>query len=240
MLCALVFHLFLFSFSTLGISCPQDRSCPARLQEDSLTENPLKIVEAVQKDKEFQSFLSESLRKRDAVLENDEFQNFVTNLEAQEPLQTSQHKNKPGEPSGNTPKSMLYIFVSFSLSEKALLNLAQEAKVYGATLVLRGFIEGSYSRTVKALQNIIIKTGQGIIIDPELFNLFSISAVPTYVLSQPFQLNASMRTQTPIHDRIQGHVSIQYALETFAKEGDLQEEANSLLTQASLERSRSK
>ena len=124
---------------------------------------------------------------------------------------------------------MLYLFVSFSLGEKALLNLAQEAKRWNATLVLRGFIEGSYAKTAKALQNIIIKTGQGFIIDPELFSLFAVTAVPTYVLSYPFQLNAVERTQTPLHDRIRGHVSIHYALEQFAKSGDLKEEANSLL-----------
>jgi type-F conjugative transfer system pilin assembly protein TrbC len=220
---ALVFSIFFFSFSGLRASCPQDRACPARLQEQPsteqfLTEDSLKIVEAMQNDKKFQSFLSKSLQKRDTVLEDHEFQNFVTTLEAQQSLKTPPHK--PGE---------FYLFVSFSLGEKALLNLTQEAKAYGATLVLRGFIEGSYAKTAKALQNIIIKTGQGFIVDPELFSLFSITAVPTYILTKPFQLTSSMHIQTPIHDRIQGHVSIQYALEKFAKEGDLREEANFLL-----------
>jgi type-F conjugative transfer system pilin assembly protein TrbC len=122
-----------------------------------------------------------------------------------------------------------YIFVSFSLGEKALLNLAQDAKRYGATLVLRGFKTGSHVKTVHALQKIIEKTGQGFIIDPELFTLFAIQAIPTFVLSKPFHLNASERIQTPLHDQIQGHVSVQYALETFAKEGDLKDEAKSLL-----------
>lgn len=231
MLCALIFSIFLFSFSKLEASCSQHRTCPARLQEqsstgDSLTENSLKIVEAMQKDKDFQSFLVESSQKRDAVLESKEFQSFVTTLEAQQPLQKSQHKNQPGE---------LYLFVSFSLGEKALLNLAQEAKRWNATLVLRGFIEGSYAKTAKALQNVILKTGQGFIIDPELFSLFFITAVPTYVLTKPFQPIAIERTQTPSHDRIQGHVSIQYALETFGKSGDLREEAQALLKQSGAE-----
>ncbi|MBP9691879.1 MAG: type-F conjugative transfer system pilin assembly protein TrbC [Alphaproteobacteria bacterium] len=119
--------------------------------------------------------------------------------------------------------------MSFSLGEKALLNLAQETKGYGATLVLRGFIEGSYAKTVQALQNIILKTGQGFIIDPELFSLFFITAVPTYVLAKPFQLLAQTRDQTPLHDRLMGHVSISYALESFAQSGDLRDEAQALL-----------
>ena len=73
-------------------------------------------------------------------------------------------------------------------------------------------------------------------IDPELFSLFAVTAVPTYVLSHPFQLNASEVTQTPLHDRLQGHVSVFYALSVFAKEGSLKEEATSLLENASLER----
>ena len=122
-----------------------------------------------------------------------------------------------------------YVFVSFSLGEKALLNLAEDAKRWGATLVLRGFKEGSYRKTVKALQHIIQKTGQGVLIDPELFTLFAITAVPTFVLSRPFPVFTMDRIQTPIHDRLQGHVSLLYALERFSQEGDLSREAHGFL-----------
>jgi conjugal transfer pilus assembly protein TrbC len=228
----MILPIFLFSFSALNMSCPQDNACSARLQEDAL-----KVVESVQKDKDFQSFLSDSLRQKDAVLKDTEFQDFVADLQehAETSLQTPQFqqgtrdKVNSGNPSGQMPKGMLYIFVSFSLGEKALLNLAQEAKPYGATFVLRGFVDGSYAKTVQALQNISIKTGQGFIIDPELFSLFAVTAVPTYVLAKPFQLQAQMRTQSPLHDRLQGHVSVLYALETFAQSGDLRDEAQALL-----------
>jgi type-F conjugative transfer system pilin assembly protein TrbC len=244
----LIFLLFLLSFCELGASCFQHKSCPSRLQEQSpteqssirqpstgqpltkqfSTEDSLKSVEAVKQDKDFQSFLTEASQKSDWVLADPDFQDFVKTLHDQIPTQVPQlkrksdHTNQTGE---------LYIFVSFSLGEKALLNLTQEAKAYKATLVLRGFIKGSYTKTVKALQKIILETGQGVSIDPELFSLFNIKAVPTYVLSKPFQLNAQERTQTPLHDRIQGHVSLQYALEQFAKTGDLREEAQTLLEQ---------
>lgn len=133
-----------------------------------------------------------------------------------------------GLPSKNQ-ESQLYIFVSFSMGEKALLNLAQEAHAYGATLVLRGFKDNSYVKTAKALEKIILKAEQGVIIDPELYTLFSITAVPTFILSKSFQFNASERNQTPLHDKLQGHVSLKYALEIFAKAGDLKEEAQALL-----------
>lgn len=242
MLCVLTFPLFLFFISVLEAKtiCSQSKSCPASLpgsslSEGSLIENSLKVIETVQKGKGFQSFLSESFKQRESALESKEFQDVVktlrvSTLQIQNPIQSSK-KNTPAE---------LTLFISFSMGEKALLNLAHEAKLYGVTLVLRGFKDNSYAQTVKALQKIIQETGQGFIINPELFSLFSVTAVPTYVLSKPFQLQTQERTFTPLHDRLQGHVSLHYALETFAKEGDLKEEAHSLLENARLGRGRSK
>lgn len=126
-------------------------------------------------------------------------------------------------------KETSIIFASFSLGEKSLLNFAHEAQRYGAIFVLRGFKDGSYTKTVQALQKIILETGQGFVIDPELFTLFSISSVPTFILAKPFSFSTSQRIATPIHDRLQGHVSAHYALETFAKDGDLQSVAKAFL-----------
>ncbi len=223
MLHTLTLPLFLFLFNELEAktACIQNNTCPLQLQENFIQNSP-QVIESMQQDKEFRTFLTTSLQQRDNILDSKEFQDVVRTFKAS-PLPAQ-------NPIGVTKDTSaeLTLFVSFSLGEKALLNLAHEAKLYGAALVLRGFKDGSYAKTVKALQKIIQKTGQGFIIDPELFSLFSVTAVPTYVLSRPFQ-HASERTQTPLHDRLQGHVSLQYALEIFAKEGDLKEEAHSLL-----------
>lgn len=224
MLRPLIFSL-IFSSLNAYAACSHNTTCPVLLQEDFIKDS-LKTVDALKQDKNFQSFLRYSLKQRDAALESSTFQDVVSDLHKSS-AQTSQTRRIPN----NFLPGSLYVFVSFSLGEKALLNLAQEAKAYGATLILRGFIEGSYVKTAKALQNIILKTSQGFIIDPELFALFNVKAVPTYVLSKPFQLNALERTSTPLHDRIQGHISLQYALEQFEKEGDLQEEARLFLEQ---------
>ncbi|MBL8675860.1 MAG: type-F conjugative transfer system pilin assembly protein TrbC [Alphaproteobacteria bacterium] len=196
----------------------------------------------MKKGKEFQSFLTSSCQQSEAVLEDKELQNFMTVLETQVLLQTIP-QYKRGELSADLSKipstqtgGRLYVFVSFSLGEKALLNLAYDAKQFGATLVLRGFKDGSYLKTAQALQHIIQETGQGFVIDPELFSLFAVTAVPTYVLSRPFQFNAPGVTQIPLHDRLQGHVSVSYVLGVFAKEGSLKEEASSFLENTSLER----
>lgn len=175
-------------------------------------------------DSFFTRLQQESLQKVEMLTNTPAFQEIVTELQnnASKDFAAFRTPNKEA-------KGELYIFISFSMGEKALLNLSREVKRFGATLVLRGFHEGSYVKTAQELQKIILETGQGVVIDPELFTLFNIAAVPTFVLTKPFQLYAQERTQTPIHDKLQGHVGARYALEAFKKEGDLQQEAQHLL-----------
>ena len=232
MLRIIIFAILLFTFNELFASCLQENICPAQLQE-SFIRDSLKTIEKIKKDKEFQSFLTSSSQQSEAVLEDKVFAEIVTDLQNHKSLEISQERTTDHY---NNTSARLYVFVSFSLGEKALLNLAQDTKKFGATLVLRGFKDGSYLKTAQALQKIIQETGQGFMIDPELFSLFAVTAVPTYVLNRPFQLNAPEVTQTPLHDRLQGHVSVFYALSVFAKEGSLKEEANSLLENVFLER----
>ncbi len=163
----------------------------------------------------------DSIKKVESLLENSEFQEFVADLQEKLPdIQKSKTSHQKGE---------LLIFVSWSLGEKALLNLAIDASRYGGTLILRGFIKGSFKKTTQALQKIITKTGQGFIVDPELYELFNVTAAPTFILTKPFQVNASERNSTPFHDRLQGDISLHFALERFAKEGDLKQVAQTLL-----------
>ena len=227
--------VFSFIFNALNACavCSHNTTCPALLQEDFIKDS-LKTVEIMTQNKDFQSFLTHSLKQRETAVKSRAFEEAVGDFQKSS-SQISQIRRASDD---LYMPGYFYIFVSLSMGEKALLNLAQEAKAYGATLVLRGFIEGSYAKTVQALQNIISKlalgrqtrgTGQGFIIDPELFSLFDITAVPTYVLAKPFQLAAQTRSQTPLHDRLMGHVSATYALESFAQSGDLTEEARVLL-----------
>lgn len=211
-----------------------------KLQEDSQNK-----IDTLLKDKEFQDIVSTleakascsatnlsfgtSSKDGNSVSKSCQMENEFEHLRLKSPSDLSSESLPSTRSGGMLRPGNFYIFVSLSLGEKALLNLAIDAKRYGATLVLRGFKAGSYVKTVHALQKIIQETGQGLIIDPELFTLFAIQAIPTFVLSKPFHLNASERIQTPLHDRIQGHVSPKYTLETFAKEGDLKNEAKSLL-----------
>ncbi len=174
-------------------------------------------------DNEILKLADDSFKKVETLRKDAEFQTLVSELQNKSTtLNTEQHTDK-------LSLGELYIFVSFSMGEKALLNLAREAKLFGATLILRGFKERSYKKTAQALQKIIEKTGQGFLIDPELYKLFYIESVPSFILTEPFNLSSQERFSTPIHDRLRGHVSIRYALETFAKSGDFQEKANFII-----------
>lgn len=179
----------------------ENRACKTELQD--LHDETQQKIETLRNDPDFQEMSAELL------------QPISKSLAAEDPRKES--------------KSELYVFVSFPMGEKALLNLAREAKPFGATFVLRGFFDGSYLKTAKAFQKIIAETDQRVLIDPELYTLFNVTAVPTFVLAKPFQLYAQERIQTPLHDQLQGHVSAHYAVEQFAEKGDLRREAQILV-----------
>ena len=231
MLYLLIFLTFFtfFSVPILGNCAPN--SCAEKTKSCSISGFSESISQ------EIQSLHQDSAKKIEEVLNDKDFQYFLTQIKSQksgdstQALGLSSRSSSFLHPVSRSQNSDIYIFVSFSLGEKALLNLAEDAKRFGATLVLRGFKEGSYVKTAQALQKIILKTGQGVSIDPELFSLFDIQAVPTFILAKPFPIQATDRIQTPLHDRLQGHVSLNYALERFAQKGTLQNEAKALLMQ---------
>jgi conjugal transfer pilus assembly protein TrbC len=192
-------------------------SCQVAI-ENLQTESNQKL-ESLKKTHEFQEIIAELQNNGDAIQSS--------SLESGSHLEQSLF-------GPSLSKAPLYIFVSFSMGEKALLNLAYDAKRYGAILVLRGFLDGSYRKTALELQKVITTTGQGVLVDPELYTLFDISAVPTFVLAKLFPIQSQDRTQTPIYDMLQGHVSVQYTLKTFEKEGDLKQEAHLLLERSTM------
>lgn len=206
-------------------SCRTSSGEPARKNEFYQNNNP--------QDSFFTMLQQESLQKVETLQKDPVFQNIVTELQRNSSHSQNMAVNYSPETQPNLSEASLYIFISFSMGEKALLNIAHEAKRFGAIMILRGFKDESYLKTAQSLQNMIIKTGQGVLIDPELYALFNITTVPTFVLARPFNLAAVERTQTPFHDKMQGHVSVRYVLETFANKGDLKDEAHALLKRGS-------
>lgn len=96
------------------------------------------------------------------------------------------------------------VFVSFSMPETSLKSLLVEAEGKNVVLVIRGLIEDRFSKTAQKLKDL----KGGMEINPELFEEYDIKAVPTFVQLKNREVKA----------RLQGNVSLAYALETLKKE----------------------
>lgn len=128
------------------------------------------------------------------------------------------------------PRPQLQIFVSHSMPISLLKSYAKEAAKYNGVLVLRGLPAGSFHRLAKLVSDISGDNAEGIAmqIDDEAFKAFDIKSVPTIVLSKPASI-FSEQLKGGAFDKIGGNVTIKYALEVFAKEGDLKENAREVL-----------
>lgn len=116
-------------------------------------------------------------------------------------------------------KEIIYIFVSLSIPKMNLINLASEAKrlndsqEYKIALVLRGLKEGSYKKTALYLQEIISKSDIGMIIDPTLFERYSIDVVPTFVtLRKQIICPPNKSCPTGKYNKISGNITLDYAI----------------------------
>ncbi len=118
----------------------------------------------------------------------------------------------------------LMIFVSSSIPKSSLKDLMIQAKKSGGVLVFRGMI-GSLRQTADFL-GAISKDNVQAIIDPRLFDLFNVEVVPTIVVLKSTNQNCQSNDNgnsckiTPIHDRISGNITLDYALETIANGQD--------------------
>ena len=128
------------------------------------------------------------------------------------------------------PRPRLQIFVSHSMPISLLKRYAREAIKYKGVLVLRGLPVGSFHRLAKLVSDISGDNAEGIAmqIDDEAFKAFNIKIVPTIVLSRSASI-FSEQVKGGSFDKIVGNVTIKYALELFAKEGDLKANALELL-----------
>jgi len=125
------------------------------------------------------------------------------------------------EAQGTAPQFM--VFVSTSMPEQALKRIIADTSAAGGVVVFRGFPGNSGKAFIAALSKVAEKDQQfaSIGIDPRLFRAFDVTAVPTMVVSSsdftPCD-GLTCKTTPPPFDRIEGNVTVRYALETFAGE----------------------
>lgn len=104
----------------------------------------------------------------------------------------------------------LLVFMSFSMPETALLVLAQELETYGGAFVIRGLPDNSFAEFFNKLNHLKdLGMDAPILIDPDSFEDYQITEVPTTILKGEESF-----------DKITGNVPISYALETFAEKGE--------------------
>lgn len=121
-------------------------------------------------------------------------------------------------PGGDAPQFI--VFASLSMPPASLKQLIADTARAGGVVVFRGFPGNSAKAFVGQLGQIVRRDDMpNIGIDPRLFRAFDIQAVPTFVaVSSGFDLCAGFacRTKVPPHDRLEGNVTVDYALGAFA------------------------
>ena len=118
---------------------------------------------------------------------------------------------------GLTTGPGLFIFVSLTMPRATLQGLVDQAARAKASIVIRGFSNGSLRDTVAQVQGLIGKQQVAIQIDPLAFDRFAISKVPSFVLvrdgTRPVACASGSCAPADSFLRSTGDVSLDYALE---------------------------
>ena len=134
---------------------------------------------------------------------------------------------KPMAEAKNKTKRLnkLMVFISLSMPKQSLKDLSEQVNRAGGVLVLRGVVKNSITETAKELQKLSDK-GVSAVIDPNLFKVFDVQQVPTFVVVPYTTYPCSQRdcNFTPQHDRLSGNVTLNYALELISEKGEFTSE----------------
>lgn len=128
----------------------------------------------------------------------------------------------------------LYVFVSSSMPIALLKNYLEEANKYGAVLVLKGLPQGSFKELSKFVIEIagnkdnLEESAESIQVDDGAYVRFSVSSVPTIVLSMGDEYHPGKDSVVKF-DKMVGNVGIKYALEQFSRSGELRQQAWNIL-----------
>ena len=127
-----------------------------------------------------------------------------------------------GQPALQAPSGPgLLVFISFAMPEATLARLVDQTARARASLVLRGLVDGSLTKTVTRVQGLIGTRQVAVQIDPQAFDRFSVIQTPTFVLvrdgAQPQSCAAGMCFAADAYAMAAGDVSLDYALAFFQR-----------------------
>lgn len=126
------------------------------------------------------------------------------------------------------PDEALMIFVSFSMPEQVLKNLAEQARLVGAVMVLRGMVGGKLSSTQAAALK-VNQAGASWEINPEAFTTFDVKTVPAFVLTANKDAldngcapdDSGQCSPQNTFSKISGDISVRLALDTMQRRSEI-------------------
>ena len=129
-----------------------------------------------------------------------------------------------GVSTGRANTAEVIVFTSLALPAPSWRQWSRESARAGAAMVLRGVGEDGLRATVQRIAERLPEDGAGAAIDPRLFRLFRIEAVPAVAVVPggvpPCASRGCADDSPPPHDLIAGNIGLEAALEAIAREGD--------------------
>lgn len=164
----------------------------------------------------YQDNLGSGHQKAIAEIQSQKYQKHLTEFLPDANLSKFKAEFLKGKKS---PINQLMIFISISMPKNSLIQYSEQANKAGGVLVLRGIINNSFKDTAKFILS-LNKMGVRAIIDPLSFKNFNINHVPqVVVIKDGHGCKDGRCSNTPLHDKISGNISLQYALELISKRG---------------------
>ena len=139
------------------------------------------------------------------------------------PLPAESHAGRlPASLSGRARGPEVVVFMSLSAPVESWRQWSREAARIGTPLVLRGFGPEGLQAAVKRIGPYLDRKG-GAAIDPRLFRLFDVTAIPAVAVVPggvpPCRSRRCLSDEAPPHDRVAGNIGLGAALEAVAAEG---------------------
>jgi conjugal transfer pilus assembly protein TrbC len=123
------------------------------------------------------------------------------------------------EQSPEKKKPEVIYFVSSSIPTEGMRNILRDADRLGIPAVMRGLIGNDFRRTAAYIMELVQPENVGgVQIDPTLFKQYGITVVPALIV-----------TCGTKHDRVEGNVKLDRALEIIAEDGDCKDVASHYL-----------
>jgi type-F conjugative transfer system pilin assembly protein TrbC len=115
----------------------------------------------------------------------------------------------------------LYYFWSFSMPEESIKAAFADGEKIELVVVLRGLPESASGGSAKAsllrLKQLVGERKVEVVIDPLLFKLYNITAVPTIVYAEGINPSCEHCEPAPRHWKAVGDVPLEAALENLAR-----------------------